>query len=558
MDIHAQTERKNKVTLVILLILFNTYFFQHYDNIPNPNEQSRIYLTAAIVDNHKISIDEQIKRFGDTIDISRHNGKAYCDKAPGLSFLAVPFYAALKIISKIFGFELTYPVILKFLRVTLLGIPSALFSLIMLSVIKRHIKDFQLSLVITAFYSTGTIAYTYSNLLFGHQAGAMAAFLLFYLITKDSVSGWHRLLLCGFIAGLSVIIEYPLIIIASVLSVYQLLVLDKKSKYIFFIIGGVAAASVLMIYNKSAFGSVISTGYSHIANPTFAQFHREGILGITTPKISAFFGSFFSSMRGLFYFMPALIFSLAGIYYMIKNNLQRGEGILILFIFLLMTYFISSFSYWQAGGTISQRHLTALIPFMMIPLAIFTNIVIEKNNKIILLTIASLILFSMLLIPYATIPFPFFSVAYPNPLFELPLNLWRWGAIPPNIATLTGLKGLSSAVPFIIIWLLFASYITYHLLSYSKGMFSPLFYTISVICITFILITGASFVAKEKNYETKMKDVIGIMENFRPGKNSCEYVIENRSVRFSKTTCYAFLKRSADGIKSIREAENGL
>ena len=73
------------------------------------------------------------------------------------------------------------------------------------------------------------------------------------------------------------------------------------------------------------------------------------------------------------------------------------------------------------------------------------------------------------------------------------------------------------------------------------------------ICITFLLITGVSFIAREKNYESKMKDVIGIVENFKPGKNSCQFVIDNKSNRFGKSTCYTFLRNGLDAIKVIRE-----
>lgn len=553
MEDNINVINRNKIALVIVLLFLNTYFFQHYDNIPNPNEQSRIYLTTAIVDNHKISIDEQIKRFGDTIDISRYNGKAYCDKAPGLSLLAVPFYATLKLFSKIFNITLTYPIILKFLRTVLLSIPSAFFALILLSTILRYTKNFQLSLVITAFYSIGTISYTYSNLLFGHQLGAIILFLLFYLIINNQEEKTLNLFIAGILAALSVMVEYPLILIASALSIYQLLRLKRKIRFILFVIGGLIGISLLFIYNHYAFGSILSTGYSHIANPTFAQFHKEGISGVTTPKIDALIGSFFSSMRGIFYFMPALIFSIAGIYFMIKDDSLRRDGILILIILLLMTYFISSFSYWQAGGTISQRHLTALIPFLTIPLAVVIKKIIEKEQYLILIFLASLMLYSMLLIPYATIPFPFFSVVYPNPLFELPINLFRWGSIPLNIGSIFNLKGFASFLPFLIIWILFVSYTIYHLLSLYSWRYSIFFSSIIAVCIAFLLITSASFIAREKNYENKIKDVIGIMENYKPNKNSCEYVLENNSSRFKKATCYAFLKKSADGIKAIRE-----
>ena len=550
----APIERKNKIALVVILILLNTYFFQHYDNIPNPNEQSRIYLVTAIVDNHRLSIDEQIKRFGDTIDISRYNGKAYCDKAPGLSFLGVPFYAFLKLLSKVFDFTLTYPLILKFLRTLLLSIPSAFFSLIMLSILQRYTKDFQLSLVMTIFYSLGTIAFTYSNLLFGHQLGAIFVFVLFYLITHYSEGRGIVLFLSGLVAGYSVVIEYPLILIAAVLSIYQFIVLKNRWRFLYFILGGLIPAIILLAYNHYAFGSILSTGYAHIANPTFAQFHKEGIMGVTTPKLGALVGSLFSSMRGIFYFMPLLIFSFFGLVLMIRDSDTKSSGIIIGIITLLMIYFISSFSYWQAGGTISQRHLTALIPFLIIPTAIALKSLVENEIFLVFVFASALMLFSLIMIPYATIPFPFFSTVYPNPLFELPLNLWHWGAIPINAGNVLSLRGLDSAIPFLVLWIPLLCYAVFLLLSLYRGRVSAFLGSILTICITFLLISGASFIARENDYESKMKDVIGIVENFKPGRNSCEFVIDGKSNRFDRVTCYTFLKRGADAVKSIREA----
>lgn len=545
--------RRNRIALFSIVLFLNTYFFQHYDNIPNPNEQSRIYLITAIVDNGKISIDEQIKRFGDTIDISTHNGKAYCDKAPGLSFLGVPLYFLLKQIGRVSHLDITYPIILKFLRTVLLSISQAFFVLLMFSVLRRFVGDFQLSLVLTLFYSIGTIAFTYSTLLFGHQLGSMLVFLLFYLVITSEERSPIWLFFSGFIAGYAVVVEYPLMIISTILSVYQFLRLKDKKRIMPYIIGGSAAAGILFVYNYSAFGSVLSTGYAHIANPAFAQFHREGLLGVTTPKLGAFIGSFFSTMRGIFYFMPALIFSLAGLFFMIKDRRHREIGVLISLIFGGMAYFISSFSYWQAGGTISQRHLCAIIPFLILPLGIFIRWLIENRLYSLLVIVSSFILLSMLIIPYATVPFPFFSTVYPNPIFELPLNLWRWGAIPINIANIFGFYGLSSTIPFLIIWIGAAAYTLFLLLSYLSDSRSPFVNSVIAVAVTFLLITSMSFVARDKNYEGKMKDVVGILENFNPSKNSCEYVLMGRSSRFKEETCLAFLRKTVEGIEYLRD-----
>lgn len=58
-------------------------------------ELSQLALTRAIVDEGRLEIDSY---YNETGDRAYYNGHYYTDKAPGLSFLALPVYATWKFI----------------------------------------------------------------------------------------------------------------------------------------------------------------------------------------------------------------------------------------------------------------------------------------------------------------------------------------------------------------------------------------------------------------------------------------------------------------------------
>ena len=56
----------------------------------NPNEQTRLELTTALVNRHTVSLDPVIAVYGTPFDRSVRDGKTYTDKAPGVSLAGVP------------------------------------------------------------------------------------------------------------------------------------------------------------------------------------------------------------------------------------------------------------------------------------------------------------------------------------------------------------------------------------------------------------------------------------------------------------------------------------
>src|ERR1700730_17820839 len=72
-----------------LIVLCYAYFIA---TEANWNTESHLYPAFSIIDHGTVSIDAYQQRLGDK---SKFQGHWYSDKAPGVSFLALPAYAAL-------------------------------------------------------------------------------------------------------------------------------------------------------------------------------------------------------------------------------------------------------------------------------------------------------------------------------------------------------------------------------------------------------------------------------------------------------------------------------
>ncbi|MGB9599434.1 MAG: hypothetical protein ACPL7I_02685, partial [Myxococcota bacterium] len=90
-------------SFLILITLFISGYFSHFHrDWPNPNETVRLYLALAIVDEGRFNIDKEINTYGVIWDRAVYKGKIYSDKAPGISFAAVPSLYISRLIHKYF------------------------------------------------------------------------------------------------------------------------------------------------------------------------------------------------------------------------------------------------------------------------------------------------------------------------------------------------------------------------------------------------------------------------------------------------------------------------
>jgi hypothetical protein len=443
-------ERRRALFVLFLVIVTYGWFDHHYPRIPNPNETSRLYLTVAMVDDQTLSIDRAIAKYGSTGDRAVRKGKSYCDKAPGLSALAVPGYALAKWILGLFDRELEWRGVQRIARWTAVILPSALFCYFLYLFLGAILEDPKLRLLLVLVYALGSLSRTYGVLFFGHQTSAVLSagglMLLWTYGRREGGRALSALLLGAMMLGASFTVEYPTFVtvaVAGALTLYA-----ARPWWRIPLVAALVAAPValLLLYNDAAFGSPFSAGYAHLPLG-FAHFHAKGIFGVTTPEPDALWGILLSPERGLFFFSPWLVAALPGFVFLIARRETRALGIASLTIFAGYVYFASSFSYWIGGDSAGPRHLTPVVPILVFAVAAAMQRLSAAAWSSPKLLLSGAMVFAVLLVGAVSSTFSYFEPHFDNPYREVTLEFWREGAFPESFGSAMGLEGLSAALP---------------------------------------------------------------------------------------------------------------
>jgi hypothetical protein len=235
-------ERLDALGVIAVVLLCTTYTFPRWADW---NQNSRFDLTRAIVDEGTLSIDCCVANTG---DYALFEGRAYSDKAPGLSVLAVAPYVLWNTISR-YGLGAaanrlahsdavqgtlraggtgirddkmavaTALIVATFFTVAL---PAALASALLFHFLATFTADRGSRIAVALTYALATIAYPYSNAFYAHQLVAallFAAFVSLFTLPRARHIAL-RLVAIGFLLGLALVSEYPTALIVAVLLVY--------------------------------------------------------------------------------------------------------------------------------------------------------------------------------------------------------------------------------------------------------------------------------------------------------------------------------------------------
>jgi hypothetical protein len=447
----ASSERRRALFVAATVLVGYGYFFNHYEKIANPNETSRLYLTLSVVDEGTLAIDGPMKRYGVVWDRAEREGRYYSDKAPGLSFLAVPFYAAARGLTSLFGYELTMSGIQLVIRWSVVILPTVLLCYFLYQFLATLLPSPELRGLLVVLYAMATQARIYGTLFFGHQTAAVmsigSVMLLVGVRKVPSLKGAAAVFLAGLLGGAAFATEYPTFVAVIAMGALSLFVARPWWRVLVFGAGVAIPVVLCLLYNQAAFGDPYSPGYAHLTTG-FAAIHAKGLFGVTTPKPEALFGSFFSLGRGLFLYTPWLLAALPGFYWLWKVREWRPIFWTALLALVGYTYFVSSFGYWIGGDSAAPRHLTVLVPFLVFPVAALVNRVASARWDSPRLLLSTAFVFSLLLANFIAATFSYYSPQLENPFRDLTLEFWREGLLAPNLGHLVGLSGLWSAVPY--------------------------------------------------------------------------------------------------------------
>lgn len=378
-----------------LVVALYVLSFPYHPALRSPNELCRLWQSRSLVDHGTIVIDKTLQEFGSVGDLScvakvRVNdteqlvscvqqpppgavlisAEHFPSKAPMLSFLGAPIYAVLKALKA----PVSESSQVLFSRLFLTILPT----LVMLVFLRRLLGTFVSEATrdtLTVVYALGTLAFSYSEQFLSHQLTAVLLFGTFYSAWRVQRSDWSERgwLVVGAFAGAVVFTEYTgalgVVCVASYVAAARFRQWRALGRAVGLVLVGAAPLLVaLMAYHQRAFGHPLTSGYKFLADAGYQGWHLGGFLGIRFPDPRAFVLSAFSPLRGFFTLSPFLLLAFVGLKRL--KAADRAHWVMVLCLLGGNAYFTSSFTYDSWGWTTGPRHLTPLIPFLLVPVAL--------------------------------------------------------------------------------------------------------------------------------------------------------------------------------------------
>jgi hypothetical protein len=372
-----QRDARHGWAIFALLFFSYAYFYQG----GGWNENSRLDLVRAIVDDHTIAIDRYHENTGDKAFFGDHY---YSDKAPGLSLLAVPIYALVRLFRQFVWTDHDLVVMASYVTTILtVGLAGAGTGLLIHRAARRLGAAPAGALIAATAYGLGTIAFPLSTMFFGH---VLAGFLLFYAFLlawecKAEPVRWKSVAV-PLLLGFAVLVELPTAPAAAGLALYHT---GRKPTRRGLLVLALAALPLvaLLLYFTAAFHNPFRVGYDVLADPSSRdEMHTHGIVGMTYPHVAVMAELLMGRFRGLLPYSPILLLAFPGFFSAVSREaptdgappdvveVRRQAAKVALGVSVYFLVFVSSYTWWQGGSSFGSRHLAPALPFFALPIAL--------------------------------------------------------------------------------------------------------------------------------------------------------------------------------------------
>lgn len=398
-----------RLGMTVGVIAFVLLWFPNiYPRFISPNELSRVLLTRAIVEDGTVRLDRQLAGSGVFSDLAEYDGHYYSDKAPGTSFLAVPFYwlwyQAFGSLQEFFAVLLC-----RLFVVTLPAIGLAWFLL----------RRWRSPVAVLAMF-LGSVVLPQALSFTGHVPMTVLIAIVAELVFEEKPRSRRFYLAMGALTGAAIAIDYTAAIFAVLIAVWLL----WKRRAWTFAIGVAAVASLLLVYNAVNFAGPFDLAYHHMVRARDQANRAGALLGAGLPRLDALWGLTFGRVRGLFLLSPFLLACLWR---------RRDFSLVIAAAYLLATAAIPD---WHGGWSLGSRYLVPAIPFLLRGL--------KQENA--LFAIGAGWAIPLHVLAMATWPLIPFDRTLRFASVELPAFLARGGVVSISLGSLAGLPDLLSLV----------------------------------------------------------------------------------------------------------------
>jgi hypothetical protein len=354
--------RLSRKALVVVCIALAAFAFLYPLNAQDP---SRLALTQSLALRASISIDPYATETGDR---ARHEGHWYSDKAPGISFLAVPplrgaidaarITGALPADVEERGLWNRWPLLFG-ARIATGGL-IYLFSVLLIWHVADLLRPGTGPLVAVSF-GLATLAFPFAATVFGHLGAGILVFAAWLVVWRRPrrPAYWA---LAGLLAGFGVFVEYQAAIAAAIVLGYVAVHTRRPLAVLLFLAGALPAAVALGAYNWAAFGSPFEFSYGYVDIPS----QKEGIFGISAPTWFGVDALLFRE-HGIVQQQPILLLAAVGLVFLWRRGLRAEAAVCgaVPLAFALMT---SGYFDPYGGTSPGPRFFIPALPFLVLGL----------------------------------------------------------------------------------------------------------------------------------------------------------------------------------------------
>ncbi|MFC2113882.1 hypothetical protein ACFLRI_00880 [Bacteroidota bacterium] len=379
--------------ILALYLTFNKHknsgYFNYHSEIFGDKAGYYVYLPATFnfkFDPHQFP-DTIDKRTGDGFRLDYLNNKVVTKYTCGIAILQTPFYLMAEKLarnarSKPSGFSLYHHKCVNVASIFYLVLGFLFLARFLGKYYKTHIIVFVL---LTLFLGTNLYYYSIEDTGMTHvYSFSLFCMYLFFLQKTDYLltSNAWQFLLFGILSGLIILIRPTNAIFLTtnffLFSNGKQDVLDRikrlfQFKLIFTIIGFGLISTPQLLYWEYLQGS-----------PLYYSYGEEGFKWLNPQPML----SWFSPNNGLFIYTPIYVIIILSLILMIKKKIRNG--VYILFLFLLLTYVLSSWWVWHFGCSFGGRSYVEYYAIMSIPLAYLMS-KISYSKKLYLIGFCSFI-----------------------------------------------------------------------------------------------------------------------------------------------------------------------